>query len=297
MLSSRRATGNTDDGYFAAQLRYRMPCFQGFQPSRATIAPMAWERELEIALTLVKQAGQITLDFRANGFATEIKDDDSPVTEADKAAESFLVEGLSAAFPEDGFLGEEGADAKGSSGRRWILDPIDGTKDYARRLPTYSNLVALEADGEVVVGIANHPVLNDVYYASKGNGAWCNGRRLQVSNVDRFSRAILGFNGINHLTDKFYSSTITAFASQFWAIRCFGGLEPAYVVSGQMDAFLSVTGKPWDYAPSKILIEEAGGRYFDFEGGSSIYTPSCVVCNAQLEDPIRQYFAEAKAAR
>lgn len=271
-----------------------MPYLQGFGRTRATIAPMAWEHELETALALVKQAGQITLDFRAKGFATEIKEDDSPVTEADKAAESFLVERLAAAFPNDGFLGEEGANSTGSSGRRWILDPIDGTKDYARRLPTYSNLLALEADGEVVVGIANHPVLGDIYYASKGNGAWCNGRRLQVSQVNTFSRAILGFNGINHLTNQFFSSSIQEFASQFWAVRCFGGLEPAFVVSGQMDAFLCVTGKPWDYAPSKILIEEAGGAYFDFDGGSSIYSPTCVVTNAALEAPVRRYFAGAR---
>jgi fructose-1,6-bisphosphatase/inositol monophosphatase family enzyme len=257
---------------------------------------MAWERELEVALALVKQAGQITLDYRAKGFNTEIKDDDSPVTEADQAAEKFLVEQLAAAFPEDGFLGEEGSNATGKSGRRWILDPIDGTKDYARRLPTYSNLLALEADGEVVVGIANHPVLGDIYYASKGNGAYCNGRRLQVSAVKTLSRAILGFNGINHLTNKFFSPTIASFVSQFWAIRCFGGLEPAYVVSGQMDAFLSVTGKPWDYAPSKILVEEAGGRYFDFEGGCSIYHPTCVVTNEWLEEPVRRYFEEARGA-
>lgn len=257
---------------------------------------MAWEQELDVALALVKQAGQITLDYRAKGFTTEIKDDDSPVTEADQAAETFLVEQLAAAFPEDGFLGEEGANSTGTSGRRWILDPIDGTKDYARRLPTYSNLLALEADGEVVVGIANHPVLGDIYYASKGNGAYCNGRRLQVSQVKTLSRAILGFNGINHLTNKFFSASITKFVSQFWAIRCFGGLEPAYVVSGQMDAFLSVTGKPWDYAPSKILVEEAGGRYFDFEGGSSIYHPTCVVTNEWLEEPVRRYFEEARQA-
>lgn len=256
---------------------------------------MAWERELETALALVKQAGQITLDYRAKGFATEIKDDDSPVTDADKAAEKFLVENLAKAFPDDGFLGEEGSNAEGKSGRRWILDPIDGTKDYARRLPTYSNLLGLEADGEIVVGIANHPVLKEIYYASKGNGAFCNGRRLQVSTVDRFSRSILGFNGINHLTDQFFSSTIQEFAAQFWAVRCFGGLEPAYVVSGQMEAFLCVTGKPWDYAPAKILIEEAGGAYFDFDGESTIYSPSCVVTNAALEEPLRRYFAEAKA--
>jgi histidinol-phosphatase len=251
---------------------------------------MAWEQELQIARTLLEEAGEISLRYRRDGFATEIKDDDSPVTEADKATESFLVERLHAAFPHDGFLGEEGSSESGSSGRRWILDPIDGTKDYARGLHSYSNLLALEADGEVVVGLANHPALGQMYSAAKGHGAWCNGRQLHVSSVNQFSRAVIGLNGINHLAGKPFSESIQEFLGQFWAIRCFGGLEPVYVVAGQMDAFLSVTGKPWDYAPSKILIEEAGGRYFDFAGKPSIYSETCVVCNAAMEPLLRDYF-------
>jgi len=257
---------------------------------RATMMPMAWEKELQIARELLAEAGEISLEYRRRGFETEIKDDDSPVTEADKATETFLVDRLSKAFPTDGFLGEEGSSREGSSGRRWILDPIDGTKDYSRGIHSYSNLLALEADGEIVVGLANHPVLGELYSAAKGQGAWCNGRQLHVSSVDRFSRAVIGFNGLNHLVGKPFSETITQFLHQFWAIRCFGGLEPLYVVAGQMDAFFSVTGKPWDYAPSKILAEEAGGRYFDFHGKSTIYSESCVICNPQLEGLIRDYF-------
>lgn len=257
--------------------------------------PMAWEQELNTARELMAEAGRISLEYRSKGFETEIKEDDSPVTEADKATETFLVERLSAAFPNDGFLGEEGSCREGSSGRRWILDPIDGTKDYSRGIHSYSNLLALEADGEVVVGLANHPVLGQLYCASKGNGAWCGGRRLHVSSVDRFSRAVIGFNGLNHLAGKPYTGSIAQFLSQFWAIRCFGGLEPVYVVAGQMDAFFSVTGKPWDYAPSKILAEEAGGRYFDFDGVSSIYSETCIICNPELEASIRRYFEEAQA--
>ena len=257
--------------------------------------PMAWEQELTTARALLPEAGRISLDYRQKGFVTEIKEDDSPVTEADKATETFLVERLNAAFPNDGFLGEEGSSQQGTSGRRWILDPIDGTKDYSRGLHSFSNLLALEADGEIVVGLANHPVLGKLYYASKGNGAWCDGTRLHVSAVDTFSRAVIGFNGINHLAGKPFSGSITDFLAQFWAIRCFGGLEPVYVVAGQMDAFLSVTGKPWDYAPSKILVEEAGGCYFDFYGESTIYSETGIVCNAALEAPLRAYFDKAMA--
>ncbi len=261
--------------------------------------PMAWELELNTARKLLLEAGNISLDFRRKGFLTEIKEDDSPVTEADKATETFLVERLTEAFPNDGFLGEEGSSREGTSGRRWILDPIDGTKDYSRGIHSYSNLLALEADGEIVVGLANHPVLGNLYSAAKGHGAWHHGasgegRRLNASSVDSFSRAVIGLNGINHLAGKYFSGSITDFLSRFWAIRCFGGLEPVYVVAGQMDAFLSVTGKPWDYAPSKILIEEAGGCYFDFEGASTIYSETCVVCNKALEAPIRRFFDEAR---
>lgn len=261
--------------------------------------PMAWELELNTARTLLLEAGRISLDYRNRGFLTEIKDDDSPVTEADKATETFLVDRLSEAFPNDGFLGEEGSSREGTSGRRWILDPIDGTKDYSRGIHSYSNLLALEADGEIVVGLANHPVLGNLYSAAKGQGAWHHpatgtAHQLRVSNIDRFGRAVIGLNGINHLAGKSFSGSITEFLAQFWAIRCFGGLEPVFVVAGQMDAFLSVTGKPWDYAPSKILIEEAGGCYFDFDGVSSIYSETCVVCNKALEAPIRRYFEEAR---
>jgi histidinol-phosphatase len=257
--------------------------------------PMAWEKELNTAREILAEAGRISLEYQRKGFATNIKEDDSPVTEADKATETFLVERLSAAFPKDGFLGEEGSCWEGSSGRRWILDPIDGTKDYSRGIHSYSNLLALEADGEIVVGLANHPVLGKLYYAAKGGGAWCDGKRLHVSSVDRFSRAVIGFNGLNHLANKPFSGSITQFLSQFWAIRCFGGLEPLYVVAGQMDAFFSVTGKPWDYAPSKILAEEAGGVYFDFDGASTIYSETCIICNRELEAPIRKYFDEVRA--
>ncbi len=262
------------------------------------MSTMAWELELNTARTLLLEAGRISLNYSRDGFLTEIKEDDSPVTEADKATETFLVESLSEAFPQDGFLGEEGSSRDGSSGRRWILDPIDGTKDYSRGIHSYSNLLALEADGEVVVGLANHPVLGNLYSAAKGHGAWLHAgdgsvSQLHASTTNRFGRALLGLNGINHLANKPFAPSILDFLRQFWAIRCFGGLEPVYVVAGQMDAFLSVTGKPWDYAPSKILVEEAGGCYFDFEGKATIYSETCIVCNKELELPIRRYFEQA----
>jgi fructose-1,6-bisphosphatase/inositol monophosphatase family enzyme len=251
---------------------------------------MVLEKELEVAVELTKKAGEITLEYRRNGFQTEIKEDNSPVTEADKAAEEFLVAELSKAFPDDGFLGEEGASSTGKSGRRWILDPIDGTKDYSRGIHSYSNLVALEAEGHVVVGVANHPVLGDTYWAAHGLGAWHNGKRMQVSKIAEPEKALIGFNGINHVHGKSFEDRLLPFLNRFWGLRCMGGIEPLLVAAGRMEAFFSVTGKPWDYAPSKIIIEEAGGEFFDFDGHSSIYNPTCIVTNPYIADEIRKFF-------
>src|SRR4029453_1583338 len=112
---------------------------------------MAWEKELDVCRRVSLRAGAIALEHAARGVSAERKADDSPVTEADRAVEAFVVSALREAFPDDGVLGEEGARGEGRSGRRWIIDPIDGTRDFMRGIPVWSNLLALEADGEVAL--------------------------------------------------------------------------------------------------------------------------------------------------
>src|SRR5262245_54507188 len=133
---------------------------------------MAWERELETCQEAARRAGEIALRPAARGVAAETKPDRSPVTIADRECEQAIVGVLRAAFPEDGILGEEGSRAESPSGRRWIVDPIDGTRDFLRGLPGWSNLIALEVEGEPVVGVCNLAAVGELYSAVRSEGAW-----------------------------------------------------------------------------------------------------------------------------
>src|SRR5580700_7724358 len=127
---------------------------------------MAWLKELEVAQQAARKAAEVALRLQP-GITSESKADDSPVTPADRECERLIAGILSDAFPEDGILGEEGARADSRSGRRWIIDPIDGTRDYVRGNPLWANLIALEAAGDVAVGVANLPMLGNLYAASR----------------------------------------------------------------------------------------------------------------------------------
>src|SRR5512141_3060757 len=151
---------------------------------------MDWQREIEVCREVSLRAGALALHHAAQGVVREDKDDDSPVTVADRECERLIVDALASAFPDDGFLGEEGARSQGRSGRRWIVDPIDGTRDFVRGLPTWSNLIALEADGEVVLGVCNMAAQGEMYWAVRGQGAFCNDRRVRVSDISRRDRAL-----------------------------------------------------------------------------------------------------------
>src|SRR5436309_1566208 len=121
---------------------------------------MAFEHEVDIAKSLAKEAGALALEYQEKGITAEGKTDESPVTAADRACEALIVERLNREFPDDGILGEEGANRPGSSGRRWIVDPIDGTRDFVRGIPLWAVLIGLEADGAVVAGAAYCPRQN-----------------------------------------------------------------------------------------------------------------------------------------
>src|SRR5580698_3352092 len=139
------------------------------------------QEEFETGLAIARQAGEIAMRYYRTGIAFEAKPDDSPVTRADRECEQFIARELERAFPDDGLLGEEGAQKPSRNGRRWIIDPIDGTRDFVRGNPAWANLIGLEAGGEVVAGFACMPALGELFSASRGGGAFVNGQRMQVS--------------------------------------------------------------------------------------------------------------------
>ena len=253
---------------------------------------MLYERELEVARKASQRAGEVGLRYWRTGLQADAKSDDSPVTAADRECERLLVQDLCAQFPEDGILGEEGASKPSESGRRWILDPIDGTRDFVRGNRAWCNLVALEDNGEVVLGVANFPSQAEIYWASRGGGAWRNGERIRVSGVKEIAKAVLCVNTFNNLHKASFANRLMEWMRGFWAVRSMGGaVDATYVVAGHAEAWLQIAAQPWDLAVWKILAEESGARYFNFDGGNSIYAGNCVVCVPALETAMRRFVA------
>ncbi|HEY8231110.1 MAG TPA: inositol monophosphatase family protein [Vicinamibacteria bacterium] len=250
---------------------------------------MAWERESEVCRDVAHRAGLLALQHSARGVDAEDKADDSPVTVADRECEQLIVSELRRAFPDDGFLGEEGASEPGRSGRRWIVDPIDGTRDFVRGLPTWSNLIGLEADGEVVVGVCNLPAQGELYWAVRGGGAFRGDEPIRVSGIDRRDRAVLCLTAFSNLANFPLKETIVDYMAGYWMVRSMGGCQDAVlVVSGRAEAWIELAAKPWDLAPFKVIAEEAGARFFNFDGGSSIHGGNAVVCAPFLEAELRE---------
>ena len=145
---------------------------------------MSYDAELKTATEAAIAAGAVQIDRRKKGLHVETKPDRSPVTEVDTLCETVIRDMLTKQFPRDGFLGEETGEGKGSSGRKWIVDPLDGTRPYIRGLPTFSVLIALEDGGELVAGCIHLPAMGELYVAQKGKGAFCNNSRIHVSSTD-----------------------------------------------------------------------------------------------------------------
>lgn len=250
---------------------------------------MSYAREVEIAKLAVEEAGALALDYQRRGVEAEQKSDESPVTAADRACEKLIVEILSREFPDDGILGEEGANRSSLSGRKWIIDPIDGTRDFVRKIPLWAVLIGLEENGEVVAGAAHSPRQGFLLWASHGGGAWRNGERLQVSSKSTPGEAVLSFNGFNKAGVASFSSRLLPWLQQFWAVRSMGGAVDAMLVAqGMADVWIEPNAAPWDLAPLKILVEEAGGKFASLSGRNSIYEGNAYACAPGLENYVKQ---------
>jgi histidinol-phosphatase len=247
-----------------------------------------FQREIDTGRKIARLAGEAVLRHWRTGIAFDSKSDDSPVTAADRESEKLIAGMLEEAFPDDGILGEEGSDKKSRSGRRWIIDPIDGTRDFVRGNPVWSVLIGLESDGEVVAGFANLAALGDLFWAGRGTGAFVNDQPARVSPITSVSQAVLSINDLNAMDGTRVGSRLLPFMRPFWAVRSMGGcLDALMVARGQAELWVEPSGKPWDFAALKVIAEEAGARFFDFDGNVTIYGKGAVICVPALEQVAR----------
>jgi histidinol-phosphatase len=252
---------------------------------------MTYERELEFAREAAQMAGQNAIRIRAAGISADTKVDGSPVTMADRDNERLLCEMIDAKYPDDGILGEEGTRKDSRSGRRWIIDPIDGTRDFVRGNRFWCVLLALEVEEESAVGVAHFPRLDESYWAARGHGAYRDGEPLAVSAIDRTCEAVFSPNGLHAMAQESYARGMMDFMSRFWAIRSAGGaLDASMLAAGQIDVWLERKAEIWDLAPLQVIIEEAGGRYFALDGSRRITAGNAVACTPGLEREVKAFF-------
>jgi histidinol phosphatase-like enzyme (inositol monophosphatase family) len=252
---------------------------------------MNYQRELEFARRMAVMAGENASRIRAGGVAAETKPDASPVTVADRENERLLREAIESEFPEDGILGEEGTAKPGTSGRRWILDPIDGTRDFVRGNRFWCVLIALEAGDETLAGVAHFPLLEETYWATKGGGSYRNREPLRASAVVSIGACNFSPNGLHLAAADAHMPRVVELMRRSWAVRCYGGaLDACLVAAGQVDIWFEPKVEVWDLAPLRLIIEEAGGAFFALDGSRRIDRRSGIACAPGLVTQVREAF-------
>jgi histidinol-phosphatase len=242
------------------------------------------DRALAAAVAAARAAGEVALRYYRTGFDVTLKADATPVTQADRGAEQVIREVLGRAFPECGFLGEE-LGAVGDQQRRWVIDPIDGTKNFIRRLPVWATLIGLEEHGEVTVGVIHNPVTGELLAARRGGGAWSNGERLRVSEIAELGEATLLHAGLKLLREAGYWEGFVRLIDATDRQRGFGDyLGYTLVAEGKAEIYVETDLKPWDLAPCKVIVEEAGGRFTDLAGVPTIHHGTALATNGRLHD-------------
>ena len=236
---------------------------------------------------MAMHAGEVAIGYSKQTFVPETKPDLSPVTAADKECERLIAARIAETFPDDGILGEEGADRRSRSGRIWIIDPIDGTRDFVRGLPLWAVLIGLEIDGEIAMGVAHMAGQNAMYSAVRGEGVWLNEQPIHCSKIDRPENAMVCVTALNSCEAMTYGPKLLPWLSRFWAVRSMGGCYDALLVaSGHAEVWIEPKAQPWDLAALKVILEEAGVRFRNLDGGCSHRGGSCVAYVPALEPAV-----------
>ena len=238
---------------------------------------------LDVARRAVAAAGAAAMRHFHTDLAVETKPDRSPVTAADRDAEARILEIVRAAFPAHAILTEESGVHAGSAETRWIVDPLDGTRGFSRGGTFWGPLVACEDRGEIVAGAMALPALGTTYFAARGLGAFRDDVRLRVSSVSDWSESTLQLGEIKALLGAPWGTGVLDLVRSAASTRGFGDLAGcAAVLDGRAEAWLEAGCQIWDLAPHRILVEEAGGRFTDFEGRDSIATGRAVATNGHV---------------
>ena len=242
---------------------------------------------LDVAIDAAKAGGELALKYFKSHPKVSYKADKTPVTRADIEAEKLIRKIITKKFPDHGIIGEELPPVNPKARYQWVIDPIDGTKSFVRRMPFWSTLLALMENGKPIIGISFSPVDNELFTAEKGKGTFLNGKRQRVSKVSELQNAYLAHGSIDAFENK---NMLNGFIKLYRATGSHRGFGDSYayhlLIKGNIDIMVEAKDKVHDIAAPAILIEEAGGKFTDFSGKFSLTSDCGVVTNKILHSQV-----------
>ncbi len=244
-----------------------------------------WRARYETAVATAHRAGQVALRYFETALTVEWKGDHSPVTVADRETEQVLRIALQQAFPGDGFLGEEYGEAPSTTGYRWVLDPIDGTRSFVRGIPLWGVLVGLEYKGELIAGVVEAPAIRQTYRALRGDGAFHNDKAIHVSEEGDLSKALLFYSSLSWFLKAGREADFLELVRGTDRQRGYGDFYGFVLVAqGAGEIMVEHGVHVWDVAAIQPIVEEAGGRFSDWDGRPDVHRPDVIVSNGKLHD-------------
>jgi histidinol-phosphatase len=257
-----------------------------------------WRSRYEVAVAAARDAGRLALRYFDGAFTVEWKHDESPVTVADREAEALLRTTLRERFPDDGFLGEEHGEQPGTSGYRWIIDPIDGTRNFVRGIPIWGTLLGLEYRGEPIAGVIEAPALGQTWRALRGDGAYRGERRIRVSDVAELKDATMFYTSLSWFERAGRRDAFLDLAQRTQVQRGFGDFYGhVLVVQGSGEAMVEHGVHVWDVAAILPIAEEAGGRFTDWDGNRTVQRVDVLTSNGKVHDEVLRLLRGKEAGR
>lgn len=247
------------------------------------------------AVDLALKAGTLLKEKFSQAHEILYKGDINIVTEADQMSEKLILDEIKRTFPQHGIVSEESEAIAGSSAMRWIVDPLDGTTNYAHGYPVFCISIALEKDGQVILGVIYDPTRNDLFWAQRGEGAYLNGEKISVSRMPHLSQALLATGFPYDIRDSQENNLdhFNKMAVKAQAIRRAGAaaLDLAYLAAGRFDGFWELKLKPWDTAAGCLMVQEAGGMISDLFGGDwHLDSPHLLASNGRIHQQMIDVF-------
>lgn len=249
-----------------------------------------FSKELVVAIDASDAAAKLIRSYFKGNFIVDIKEDMTPVTEVDIKAENTIKEIIMNAFPDYGFYGEETCRENKNSEYTWLVDPIDGTKGFVRGYPFFSTQIALMHHNEIILGVSNAPIFDEIIFAEKGKGAWMNNKQIHISNIKDIVSSTISTGNLKTIAQSENWKNLGKIVSKADRIRGYGDFYHYHLLaSGKIDAVIESDVNILDVAALSLIIEESGGVFTDFQGKrSNLDTTSVIASNPILYSSIKE---------